>query len=296
MQGRESELKEKPELTAILVEQGFLMAGLLLGEGETGIESYRTLLGISQKWMFALVLEFGSGRKNTEGSGQAALRKDSYGKIREILRKYYVCYISPWMENRLVCCVPLEKKEEKPESRQEEAARCSGIQREITAACSCVFRVGIGSVQPLECMERSFRDALCALEQEADRAVPRWEPNRANSSEASREAIERAMHYIRKNYRRELSLEELSRTVHMSSHYFSRLFKEVTGLSYVEYLTGIRLECAKELLQKGGGSMKQICIKVGYGDPNYFSRIFKKHVGQTPTEYERTVRGRYEEL
>ena len=53
----------------------------------------------------------------------------------------------------------------------------------------------------------------------------------------------------------------------------------------MEYVTGLRVARAKELLQQETLSMKEICVSVGYGDPNYFSRIFKKHTGVTPTEY-----------
>ena len=53
----------------------------------------------------------------------------------------------------------------------------------------------------------------------------------------------------------------------------------------MEYLTGLRMDKAKELLTSTEYSMKEICSMVGYADPNYFSRIFKKNTGVTPTEY-----------
>ena len=71
----------------------------------------------------------------------------------------------------------------------------------------------------------------------------------------------------------------------MSSYYFSKLFKEVSGYNFIEYVTNMRIDRAKELLSDGRLSMKEICMEVGYGDPNYFSRIFKKCVGVTPTEF-----------
>ena len=53
----------------------------------------------------------------------------------------------------------------------------------------------------------------------------------------------------------------------------------------MEYLTNLRMSRAKELLKDERCSMKEICLEVGYSDPNYFSRIFKKNFGVTPTEY-----------
>lgn len=97
--------------------------------------------------------------------------------------------------------------------------------------------------------------------------------------------VGKAQQYIRQNFSKELSLEDVSRYVDISPYYFSKLFKEETGQTYVEYLTGLRIEQAKKMLGNPSASIKEICVGVGYSDPNYFSRIFKKVTGQTPTEY-----------
>lgn len=94
-----------------------------------------------------------------------------------------------------------------------------------------------------------------------------------------------AREYIDHHYQNELSLDETSRQVNISPYYFSKLFKEEMGQSFIEYVTGIRIEKAKELLTTTDKSMKEICNAVGYADPNYFSRTFKKNVGYTPTEF-----------
>ena len=80
-------------------------------------------------------------------------------------------------------------------------------------------------------------------------------------------------------------LDDVSRAVNISPYYFSKIFKENTGENFIEYLTNIRIDKAKELLGTTEYSMKEICSMVGYSDPNYFSRSFKKNVGVTPTEY-----------
>lgn len=103
--------------------------------------------------------------------------------------------------------------------------------------------------------------------------------------EHENQLVVKAQSYIQENFQKDLSLDEVSRQLDLSPYYFSKLFKEETGSNFVEYVTGLRVARAKELLQQETLSMKEICVSVGYGDPNYFSRIFKKHTGVTPTEY-----------
>lgn len=105
------------------------------------------------------------------------------------------------------------------------------------------------------------------------------------ATEKSMSVVETAKEYIQNNYSKDISLDDVSRTVNISPYYFSKIFKEETGEGFVEYLTGIRIEKAKELLNTTEYSIKEICSMVGYADPNYFSRSFKKNVGVTPTEY-----------
>ena len=104
-------------------------------------------------------------------------------------------------------------------------------------------------------------------------------------AERTMSVVDMAKDYIRDNYGRNISLEDVSRAVDISPYYFSRLFKEETGENFIEYLTAIRMERARELLVNPRYSMKEICSMIGYQDPNYFSRSFKKNVGVTPTEY-----------
>ncbi|MBO4376195.1 MAG: response regulator [Lachnospiraceae bacterium] len=103
--------------------------------------------------------------------------------------------------------------------------------------------------------------------------------------ERSTDTIEAAKEYIEKNFSKDISLDDVSRSVNISPYYFSKLFKESTGENFIEYLTNIRIEKAKELLLNSDMSMKELCSICGYPDPNYFSRTFKKNVGLTPTEY-----------
>ena len=100
----------------------------------------------------------------------------------------------------------------------------------------------------------------------------------------SKDMISLAKGYIQQHYEKSLTLEEVAEVVQFSPHYFSKLFKERCGKSFIDYVTEVRVERAKELMEKGK-SLKEICFHVGYKDPNYFSRVFRRITGFSPTEY-----------
>ncbi len=90
---------------------------------------------------------------------------------------------------------------------------------------------------------------------------------------------------MRENYDKDIALEDISRAVNLSPFYFSRFYKEETGVNFIDRLTGIRMDKAKELIADSTLSMKDVARTVGYSDPNYFSKLFKKVVGTTASEY-----------
>ncbi|MCR5684171.1 MAG: response regulator [Lachnospiraceae bacterium] len=104
-------------------------------------------------------------------------------------------------------------------------------------------------------------------------------------NESTVDVVEASKAYIDANYTRNITLEDLSMAVNVSSYYLSRIFKENTGENFIDYLTRLRIDRAKELLGTTSYSMKEIGVMSGYSDPNYFSKTFKKNVGVTPTEY-----------
>ena len=109
------------------------------------------------------------------------------------------------------------------------------------------------------------------------------------ADEKANRVIAKARAFIDRNFNRDLTLEEVSREVHVSPYYFSKLFKEQTGDNFINYLTRRRVETAKQLLADGRLNVKTICNEIGYNDPNYFSRLFKRFEGVTPTEYREQV-------
>ena len=99
--------------------------------------------------------------------------------------------------------------------------------------------------------------------------------------------VEKTLSFIEKNYRVPISLEDAAHSASVSAQYLSRTFSEEMHESFVNYLTRIRMNHAREML-KQGLSVKVITHELGYTDPNYFSRLFKKITGLTPSEFART--------
>ncbi|MEG2653868.1 MAG: helix-turn-helix domain-containing protein, partial [Ruthenibacterium sp.] len=82
-----------------------------------------------------------------------------------------------------------------------------------------------------------------------------------------------------------LSLNTIRDVFAISVSYFSAIFKAGTGYTFVEYLTQVRIEKAKELLKLTEKRTSEIAAEVGFADPHYFSVTFKRVTGLTPREY-----------
>ena len=104
------------------------------------------------------------------------------------------------------------------------------------------------------------------------------------------ERIYSAIMYIEEHLTQELSLSELAGHVSLSAPYFSKLFKEVMGSSFSEYLTNARLQQAQILLGQTDLSIEKIAEKVGFANGNYFCNVFKKRYHMAPSEFRRSVK------
>ncbi|MHA6480378.1 response regulator [Paenibacillus sp. strain BS8-2] len=97
-------------------------------------------------------------------------------------------------------------------------------------------------------------------------------------------AVEKAIRYVNDHYGKDLTQQEVADYIEMNVTYFSLLFKEEMGMSYIKYVTTIRMEKAKELLAEGT-SIQMISEKVGYYHARHFAEVFKKYTGLTPGQY-----------
>jgi two-component system response regulator YesN len=94
---------------------------------------------------------------------------------------------------------------------------------------------------------------------------------------------------IHRRYQDPLRVDDIARTVFLSTRYCNTLFKKETGLTVFDYLTEHRIRMAMQMLKKSGCKVAAIAEQVGYDNPSYFCLLFKKHTGLTPAEYK--IRG-----
>jgi two-component system, response regulator YesN len=112
-----------------------------------------------------------------------------------------------------------------------------------------------------------------------------WAWKRQSTDDRTMRLIERLHDYIYAHLADDLSLDSLADKVYLNASYLSSLYKQVTGRNLSDYITGLRLERARELLAQPQLKVHEIAEACGYGTAGYFTRFFKKHQGMTPQEY-----------
>lgn len=102
-----------------------------------------------------------------------------------------------------------------------------------------------------------------------------------------RPKLEKTLNHIHDHASEALSLKEMAAMCGTSSTYFCQLFKRETGMTFLEYLTDLRIQNACDLLRDGNEAVSEVCYRVGFGDYSNFSRQFKKARGISAAEYRR---------
>ena len=102
--------------------------------------------------------------------------------------------------------------------------------------------------------------------------------------------IKKVFRYIQEHIAENFSLDDAASFAGVSSFYLSKLFKEETGETFINYVTDRRLEKGRIMLCETELSIKEISAEIGYNDQNYFSRIFKNKFGISPTDFRNTNR------
>ena len=112
--------------------------------------------------------------------------------------------------------------------------------------------------------------------------------NEKNDTEGT---FDEVIKYIRENVEAPyIDLSETADKFGYSTDYFRHKFRREMGMSPKQYIIGLKIKSAKELLLNSSFNVEQIGRKTGFRDPNYFTRVFKKETGYTPTDFRRNYK------
>lgn len=151
-------------------------------------------------------------------------------------------------------------------------------------------------------LEASVRRAMRQIETERkleELAAARPQPEQTETEEEAEDASEESENsqtalvmahvrrYLEDNYMFDLSLDSVGEILHISPAYLSAQFKKYQKMNFLDCLTELRINAAKELLTDPFRSSAEVASMVGYEDASYFARAFKKRTGMTPTQYRR---------
>ena len=128
--------------------------------------------------------------------------------------------------------------------------------------------------------------ALAPLPQEPEAAVPEAAaPQEEPENNQAALVMAHVRRYLEDNYMFDISLDSVGEILHISPAYLSAQFKKYQKMNFLDCLTELRINAAKELLKDPFRSSAEVASMVGYEDASYFARAFKKRTGVTPTQY-----------
>lgn len=220
--------------------------------------------------------------------------------IKEYIKRKYKTIASYRFTKDIVYFVQFNKIEEHEELKLYMINLAVEIRREIKKVFYISVKIGIGTCYDgIKKMHKSYEEANECIDYITDKEkvvyfgdINEYLVKKDFSFEDSKKLEKRKVllyktveRYISENLEEEIDLEKVAAQFNLSSFYFSRTFKDIVGYNFSDYVNIIRIKKSKELLKNDSISIKEICYKVGYSDPNYFSKVFKKYEGITPSEY-----------
>ena len=122
-------------------------------------------------------------------------------------------------------------------------------------------------------------------EQEARAAAAQQQAQGGESGRVSNHIVEQIQTYIAEHYAEKLTLTGIASQFYISPYYLSRLFKKSINLSLIEYINGVRIKAAQNLIEKTNESISDISEKTGFLTTAHFRRVFKDATGLSPQQY-----------
>lgn len=285
----EIELREKIYAMLPVLENELVYAIISDNLKSIDYNSYLDYLNINFDGGYCMVIRVGDEVKS---------RVKNY--LEGFIKPNYNAVISSMFTNDIVMFIQSSSDLDDYTMKLEAVALARKIVDVIRKKFESSVKIGIGrTYSSIERLSKSYNEAFNALEY-SDGDIKHYDDVKAApyfNSKVIEPAIDKksngnydelllkAKEFIEKNFNKDITLEETASYVGVSSYYFSKIFKALVGKNYMDYVTDLRIDKAKDMMENTSESIKEICYEVGYNDPNYFSRVFKKIEGVTPSEY-----------
>ena len=140
-------------------------------------------------------------------------------------------------------------------------------------------------IRELQQCEYGYEDYIASSFNNILLLVSRQQQNGENYTVTIPEEIEIAVSYFNENYNTKISVAQYAESLHISTNWFIRNFKQHMKMSPAQYLLSLRMVNAQSLLENTDYSVGEIAEIVGYDNQLYFSRVFKKEYGISPAQY-----------
>lgn len=315
---QELAMKENETRTLLLAESELALSFMSHAVTATDVPELLDMLGIKADVGCAVVVAFPEFHPAADRTYDAEMR-DAYELMRQSVHMASLpvsAVISPLIDRHMTVFLTGDESRDKEAYRGEALLLGEKLASAARISSNTAVSVGIGTAGGgVEGLRRSYYEAVFASTTASDKqpvclygqlpadseagdhnhdadmpdkgsyvqtAIQRIREERDHQT---LHLMEQAAAYIRERFREELSLEQAAEHVHLNPYYFSKVFKQYNGESFIDFITRIRIDEAKALIAAGQLSLKEICYDIGYKDPNYFSRVFKKVAGMSPSEY-----------
>lgn len=140
-------------------------------------------------------------------------------------------------------------------------------------------------IRELQLCRANYKELLTMLLRHIFLLVNRYLKENGKSGVDALNDIERSIQYFNENYTKDINIDEYAKSLHVSTCWFNRRFKQVTKVTPLQYILSLRLSNAKMLLETQDYNVTETSYAVGFHNPLYFSRLFTKHIGMPPSEY-----------
>ncbi|MCL6616797.1 MAG: AraC family transcriptional regulator, partial [Anoxybacillus ayderensis] len=277
---REQQLTAREKLVQLQALSETAWTWLLMGKMHEC--SAHTFTGMEFEKGYAMVIEL--------EKSDASEREKWEEIVKQCIKQQRRCLCSPLSQRQMAIFIEAEQHERVISFAQ-------SLLKQLEKALQQRVKIGIGTIRSgVDGLKRSYKEAWTAVRYVSSfsRAihiddVPITDEVEQIHIKTNGNVIEQVEMFLHENYCYDVTLEEVAKYVHLTPYYFSKLFKKETGQTFIDYLTHLRIEKAKQLMRDEGLTVKEACYRVGYKDPNYFSRVFKKVTNMTPTEYRQEV-------